>query len=147
MSIARTLLDAIVARDESAGSPPPFVRALRMPPIDGWEPGRVWGSWKVDPDMFHAGSAVFGGYLAALADSITGLAMFSTMADDEVFTTSDLRISFFRPVVGGTLDFAAEVLHRGKRMAHVECVFVDDRDRMVAKATATQVIMPPGDRG
>jgi uncharacterized protein (TIGR00369 family) len=144
MTTAHQILDAIVARDESRASPPPFVRPMRMPPIDGWEQGRVWGTWKVDPDFFHLGGAVFGGYLAALADSIVGLAMYSTMADDEVFTTADLRISFFRPVVGGTLEFAAEVVNRGRRLAHVEAVFVDDRDNLVAKATATQVVIPAG---
>lgn len=135
-------MDAIVRQE---GEPPPFVRLLRLPGIEGWGPGRVWGSWQVDPETFHLGAAVFGGYLSALADSIVGLAMGSTLADDEVFTTSDLRVSFFRPVTGGTLSYVAEVIYRGRRMGHVEAVFVDDEDKVVAKATATQVIIPIGD--
>lgn len=132
------LLDDIVAR---RNNPPPMVGALRLPGLDGWERGRVWGAWDVDPDMFHAGGAVFGGYLAALADSYVGLAMASALSDDEFFTTGDLRVAFFRPVTKGRLDIAAEVLNRGRRMAHVECIFVNDDDKVVAKATATQVIM------
>lgn len=136
------LLDGIVAR---AGEPPPFVTALRLPGIDGWEPGRVWGTWPVDPELFHLGGALFGGYLAVLADSATGLAMTSTLADDETFTTSDLRVSFFRPVTGGTLSFTAEVLNRGRRMAHVEATFTNDEGKVVGRATATQVVVPlPG---
>lgn len=136
------ILDAIVARDVGAAQPPPFVFALRMPPIDGWQPGHVWGAWEVDRDMFHAAGAVFGGYLAAIADSVSGLAMLSVLADDETFSTSDVRISFFRPVTGGKLEFVAEVVNRGRRQAHVETVFVNDEDKVVAKATTTQVITP-----
>ena len=136
-------LDGIVA---GTNTPPPVVGALRLPGIEGWERGRVWGQWKVDPDMMNAAGTLFGGYLGVLADSFVGLAMLSTMPDDEWFTTSDLRISFFRPVISGTLYVAAEVLNRGRRMAHCECVFVNDDDKVVAKATATQVIIPMGER-
>jgi uncharacterized protein (TIGR00369 family) len=137
-------LDAIVA---GTNDPPPVVAALRLPGIEDWDRGRVWGEWKVDPDMFTAAGSLFGGYIAALADSYVGLAMMSTLAADEWFTTSDLRTSFFRPVVTGTLQIAAEVLNRGRRMAHCECVFVNDEDKVVAKATATQVIVPAGELG
>ena len=136
------MLDGIVAR---TGKPPPMVETLRLPSIDGWGPGHVWGTYQVDPDMFHAAGALFGGYVAALADSFLGLAMFTVLADDEFFTTADLRVSFFRPIAGGSLDMAAEVLNRGRRMAHVEVVFVNDADKVAAKATATQIILTPGE--
>jgi len=133
------LLDDIMAR---RNQPPPIVETLRLPGIEGWQPGSVWGSWKVDPGMLSGVGTIFGGYIAALADSYVGLAMFTVLTPDEIFTTADLRVSFFRPVVDGTLHIAAEVLNRGRRMAHVECIFVNDDDKVVAKATATQVIQP-----
>lgn len=136
-------LDGIVNR---TNTPPPVVEAMRLPGIQGWERGRVWGEWKVDPDLMTLAGTLFGGYLAALADSFVGLAMTSTLADDEWFTTSDLRIAFFRPVTSGTLQIAAEVLNRGRRMAHCECVFVNDDDKVVAKATATQVLIPMNEK-
>jgi len=133
------LLEDIIAR---RNQPPPIVETLRLPGVEGWQPGSVWGSWKVDPGMLSGAGTIFGGYLAALADSYVGLAMFTVLTEDETFTTADLRVSFFRPVIDGTLHIAAEVLNRGRRMAHVECVFVNDDDKVVAKATATQVIQP-----
>ena len=136
------VLDDIVA---GSVDPPPMVTTLRLPPITGWEPGRVWGDWKVDPDMFHAMGAVFGGYIAALADSFTSLAMLSTLADDEYFSTSDLRVAFFRPISAGTIQIVSEVVHRGRRQAHVEAVFVDERDKVACKATATEVVSPLAD--
>ncbi|MGH2830025.1 MAG: PaaI family thioesterase, partial [Actinomycetota bacterium] len=138
------ILDGVV---NQTGEPPPFVRALRIPGIDGWERGRVWGTWQVDPEMHHAAGAVFGGYIAAIADSYVGLAMLSTMADDEWFTTSDLRVSYFRPIVKGIVEIVAEVIHRGQRQGHVESVFVDDRDKVIAKAVATQVVIPMSEYG
>ena len=136
------MLDSVVAR---SGSPPPAVQTLKLPGIEGWGPGYVWGSWKVDSDFFHGGGALFGGYLAALADSIVGLACLSVLTDNEMFTTADLRISFFRPVSGGTLSYGGEVLNRGRRMAHCEVTFTNDEDKVVAKATATQAIIPFGE--
>ena len=78
------VLDAIV---QGKSTPPPCIKTLRVPRIAGWEPGRVWAKWNPDPDFFHDLGAVFGGYLAALADSFVGLAMFSTLKDGEQFTT------------------------------------------------------------
>lgn len=140
MSIVSQQLNSIV--DGSNPNPPPMVGALRLPPIAGWEKGRVWGIWDVDPEMFHAGGAVFGGYLAALADSFLSLAMFSTLADDEMFTTADLRISFFRPVSEGRLNIEATVIHRGRRMGQVEASFTTPDGKLAARATATEVVMP-----
>lgn len=136
-------LDAIVA---GTVEKPPVVDALRLPPIDGWEPGRVWGEWSVDRDFMTLAGTLFGGYLGVLADSFVGMAMMSTLADDEWFVTSDLRVSFFRPVATGKLRIVAEVLNRGRRMAQCECVFASEDDKVVAKATATQVVIPFGEQ-
>jgi len=136
------ILDSIVA---GTVEKPPAVEKLKLPPLEGWERGRVWGAWRVDPELLNPGGGLFGGYLAALADQFVGLAMMSSIADNEWFTTSDLRVSFFRPVLNGTIQIAAEVVNRGRRMAHCECVFVNDDDKVVAKATVTQVILPLGE--
>lgn len=141
MGVWGTLLDQIIA---GTVEKPPMVDVLRLPRPEGWDRGRVWGTWKVDPELFTAAGTLFGGYIAALADNFVGFAMMTTLEDDEWFTTSDLRIAFFRPVSGGTIDWASEVLHRGRRQGHVEAVFVNDDDKLIAKATATQVIVPAG---
>jgi 1,4-dihydroxy-2-naphthoyl-CoA hydrolase len=132
-----------VRPDDSAAPPrPPVVERLGLPGLTSWEPGVVRGDWVVDPQMFHAGGALFGGFLAALGDLATTFATFSVLKDDEWFNTADLRTSFFRPVSGGTLHFESRVIHRGKRTASVEVEFTDEQGRMVAKGSATQVIQP-----
>jgi uncharacterized protein (TIGR00369 family) len=134
------LLDAI--RDGTAGDPPPCIANLDLPPIASWEPGRVRTEWTVNPDFFHERGALFGGYLAAIADSAVGLATMTVLEDDEAFTTADLRVSFFRPVTGGTLRTEANVVYRGRRMVHVEVTFERDDGTLAGRATATQAVIP-----
>lgn len=134
------LLDAI--RDGRTGNPPPCITNLRLPPVASWEPGRIRTEWTVDTDFFHERGALFGGYLAAIADSAVGLATMTVLEDDETFTTADLRVSFFRPVTGGTLRTEANVVHRGRRMVHVEVTFERDDGKLAGRAIATQVVIP-----
>ena len=131
--------------DGESISRPPCIDTLSLPRLSGWLPGRVWLQWKVDPKVFHGGDAVFGGYLAALADQAMGLAMGTILEDGEVFTTSDLRFSFFRPVTEGTLHVEAQIIHRGRGMAHVEVVLTRDDGKVAGKATGTQVIVQARD--
>jgi len=140
MGFWTTILDQIVAR---SGSPPPFVRTMGLPPIDRWEQGRIWARWTVDPKVFHNAGAVFGGFLSALADHMLGLVSMTVLKDDEMISTSDLRVSYFRPVKDGVLEIAAEVIHRGRRRLEVEVQFRQD-GKLAAKATATQVLVPMG---
>ncbi len=136
------------AVDGTSTSRAPCIDTLSLPRLSGWLPGRVWLQWKVDPKLFHGGDAVFGGSLAALADQAMGLAMGTILEDREVFTTSDLRFSFFRPVTEGTLHIEAQIVHRGRGMVHVEVVLTRDDGKVAGKATGTQVIVqaPDADR-
>ena len=133
--------------DGTVESKAPAVDTLNLPRLSGWLPGRAWLDWKVDPKVFHGGGAVFGGYLAALADQALGLAMLTILEDGEVFTTSDLRFSFFRPVSEGTLHIEAQIIHRGRGMAHVEVVLTRGDGKVAGKATATQVIAKAPETG
>lgn len=144
MSAYAKMLDAIVAQDQPAAQKPPVIERLDLPGLERWEEGRIWSKWKVNPEMFHAQGAVFGGYLSAMADSQLGLATLSVLGDGEGFTTSDLRISFFRTVHSGHLDIEAAVVHRGRSMIHVEATFTRDDGKLAAKASATQVVIPGG---
>src|SRR5690606_41864373 len=66
------------------------------------EPGRIRYDWPVDPAYMNP-VAVFGGYLATLADQTCSFALMTLLKDDQNFTTSDLQMHFFRPVTSGIL--------------------------------------------
>lgn len=134
------LMNAIVS---GADPPPPYAGPLRMPRAEGWADGRVWLHWRMDPQMANGAGTAFGGYLAALADHALGIATCSVLGDDQAFTTSELQMHYFRPVLpGGELRIEAKVVHRGRSRIHAEVVFTCEDGRIAGKATATQVIIP-----
>jgi uncharacterized protein (TIGR00369 family) len=134
-----TILDGIAS---GRPEPIPFVNTLQMPGITRWERGRIWQEWTVRSDLFHPRGALFGGYLAALADRALGLVTMTVLEDDEAFTTADLNVSFFRPVSGGVLHIQAEVIHRGRSLIQAEATFTRDDGKLAAKASASQAVIP-----
>ena len=134
------ILDQVVDGSVPA---PEYAEALGLPQPAGWEPGRVWAVWDVDPVRLTPWGAVFGGYLAALADHFAGLAALSVLEPDETFGTNDLRLSPLRAVRAGSVDIQAKVLHRGRSTVHVEVEFRSADGELAAKASAVQVLARP----
>lgn len=137
------MLDAIVAR---IGGKPQFLDVMRIPPIEGWEAGHVWTEWSVPEEFVTPAGTLFGGYFAAVADSLLGVVMFSVLEEGEFIATSQLDVRFLRPARGGdVVRCDATVVNRGSRMAHCEAVFTSvDTGKLLAKASATQVILTAG---
>ena len=131
-------LDHIVARTAPR---PPHAEILRLPGIDGWEPGRVWCAWAVDPDFIQPQGAIFGGYISAIADEVLGMATMTVLPDGEGFATADIRTNFFRPIREGIVDIEATVVHKGRTNIFVEATFTDAAGKLCAKATATQSVL------
>jgi uncharacterized protein (TIGR00369 family) len=82
-----------------------------------------------------------GGVLCDLADAAMGVAYLSTLAEGETFTTLELKISFLRPVWKAKLRARARVAQAGKSVGLVECDVVDERERLVAHASSTCMIL------
>ena len=117
-----------------------YARALRLPRPHAWEPGRVTIRWELDPELMTPWGAIFGGYLAALADESAGLVALSVLEPGETFATNDLRLSPMRAVREGPVTIEATVLHRGRSTIHVEVEFRDPSGSLLAKASAIQLV-------
>jgi uncharacterized protein (TIGR00369 family) len=78
-----------------------------------------------------------GGISSLIADVAMGFAYSTTIAADESFTAVDLKINFLRPVWKATLRANARVIHAGKHVGLVECDILDERQRLVARASST----------
>jgi uncharacterized protein (TIGR00369 family) len=143
MTYWKRILDGIAS---GKPEPIPFVETLQMPGVARWERGRIWQDWPVREDLFHPRGALFGGYLAALADRALGLVTMTVLEDDEAFTTADLNVSFFRPVSEGVLHIEAEVIHRGRSLIQAEATFTRDDGKLAGKASASQAVIPNPDR-
>lgn len=77
---------------------------------------------------------VHGGVLCDLADVAMGAARATVTAEGESFSTLQLQMSYFPPVVDGRLGAHARVVRRGT--AHLECDLEDGKGRVVARATS-----------
>lgn len=136
----RNILTRIQAQDVEKA--PPHVQALKL--YDGRlteiGDGRITYVWQVNPDYMNP-VAVFGGYLATLADQTCSFALMTLLPDDQNFTTSDLNVHYFRPVTKGTITCVGEVVNLSKTQAYVEATFTNDEGKIVLKARAVERLL------
>ena len=78
-----------------------------------------------------------GGVLCDIADAAMGMAYASTLGEGETFTTLELKINFLRPVWTGKLRAVASVVTGGRTIGLVACDVLDEKNRLVARATST----------
>ncbi len=108
------------------------------PAISEWRTGYVQKRWKVDPELFH-GPALFGGYIAAIADQVLGLAAMTVLEEGFFFGTTNMAISYLSPISEGELRVDGYVIRKRSKSVFVECTFYFEEE-IVAKASATQVV-------
>lgn len=103
--------------------------------------GRAVGHLDAGPQHANPMGTLHGGILCDLADAAMGIAFTTTLGPDESFTTLELKINFLRPFWTGRLRAEAKVANRGKTVGLVECSVVDERQRLIAKASSTCLIL------
>lgn len=86
--------------------------------------------------LHNAMGTVHGGIFCDLADVAMGAALATVTEEGESFTTLQLQMSYFLPVVDGRLGAHARVVRRGRSTAHLECDLEDSEGRLVARATS-----------
>jgi uncharacterized protein (TIGR00369 family) len=112
----------------------------------GWEAkriaeGRAMVTLQAGPQHANPMGTLHGGILCDIADAAMGIAFASTLAQDESFTTVELKINFFRPVWNSLLKAEAKVVRRGGKIGYVECEITDEQDRLVAKSASTCMVL------
>jgi uncharacterized protein (TIGR00369 family) len=90
--------------------------------------------------LHNAMGTLHGGIFCDLADVAIGAALATVTADGESFTTLELHMSYFLPVVDGRLSAHARVIRRGRGTAHLECDLEDGEGRLVARASSVCAI-------
>jgi uncharacterized protein (TIGR00369 family) len=101
------------------------------------EPGRAVVELDAGPRHANPMGTVHGGVLCDIADAAMGMAYATGLDDGETFTTLELKINFLKPVWTGTLVATGRVVKAGRTVGLVECDVVDDKARLVARATST----------
>jgi uncharacterized protein (TIGR00369 family) len=74
-------------------------------------------------------------------DAAMGMACGSTMDDTQRFTTTELKINYFRPVWSSKLTATAWVVNRGKTLCYTECELKNEEGKLIAKASSSLMIL------
>lgn len=94
----------------------------------------------VDPTLHgNQQGTIHGGLISELADAAIGTAHSTEIAENESFTSMDLKVNFIRPVWKSTLRACARVTHQGKTVSHYHCDIFRDDGKVVA--TAVSMVM------
>src|SRR6202050_103229 len=112
----------------------------------GFEPkyiadGRATVVLAAGPQHANPMGTLHGGVLCDIADAAMGMAFASTLAPEESFTTVELKINFFRPVWQAQLKAEGTVVRRGQTIGYVEGTITDEKNRLVAKAGSTCMVL------
>ncbi len=120
--------------------PPPIAKTLGMNLIR-YGKGKATMEMIVGKKFHNPMGTLHGGIMTDLADATMGIATISTLAEDESFTTLELKMNFIRPVSSGKIKAEGTVVHRGRTVALVEGVVRNGEGKPVARCVATQMIL------
>jgi uncharacterized protein (TIGR00369 family) len=84
---------------------------------------------------------VHGGIVADVADAAMGIALATTLEDQESFTTLDLTASYFKPVRAGRITATGRVTRRTRSLGYIECEVTDETASLVAKVVSTCLVL------
>ncbi len=140
MDWQQVLASSKKADSRDFGITSPAVEWLGHPRLSDHGDNWVEAYWDIDPRSLNSRGTVFGGYYGVLADALLALATMTSLADNEHFVTSDLRISYFRTASEGRVQMRAEVNNRSRSLMHVEGEFRNEAGELLAKAVAVQSI-------
>jgi uncharacterized protein (TIGR00369 family) len=100
--------------------------------------GYIKASYAAGPDFINRGGRVFGGFLAAMLDSLCGHAVRLTHREaDSPQVTLELKTSFIGRADAGTFVGEGWVRHRGKSIAFAEAELRNEAGELVARGSAT----------
>ncbi|MGJ5756101.1 uncharacterized protein (TIGR00369 family) [Streptomyces puniciscabiei] len=103
---------------------------------------RTVGSLAWSPQACTAGGALHGGALMALADSVGAVCAHLNLPEGATGTsTVESKTNFLRAVTAGHVRATARPLHVGGSLIVVQTDLRDDRDRLVAQTTQTQIVL------
>ncbi len=136
--------EAILQRFQNSKSQPTGSRTLgfRMLSVSQAE-RRVEVAFDARADLLcNPMGQIQGGYVCAMLDECMSVAGLVASGMTSVMPTLEMKTSFFRPAMPGPLRGVGTVARWGKTIAFLEGELYDDKDRLLAKATATAMPTP-----
>jgi 1,4-dihydroxy-2-naphthoyl-CoA hydrolase len=119
----------------------PFAGTLGIT-IVRYEADEVRARLAWDASLCTSARVMHGGALMALADSAAGTCAFLNLPEGSAGTTTvESKTNFLRAVREGYVEAISRPLHKGRTLIVVETELRDDRDRLVAKVTQSQLVL------
>jgi len=88
---------------------------------------------------------IHGGVISTLADTGMACALFSSLDENEVPRTLEIKVNYFVAATSGLLTCDSKIVHKDKKVAALESEITND-GRLIAKATATfSIVNAKGD--
>ena len=105
--------------------------------------GRAVFSGTPSESVLNPMGIAHGGYAAALLDSACGIAVLTTLAENQKFSTLELKVAYHKAIDTQTGPIRAEgsVMTRGRRIAYSEARLLDASGTLLASATSTLMIL------
>jgi uncharacterized protein (TIGR00369 family) len=82
-------------------------------------------------------NVVHGGILAAMVDTASAIAAYTTVPAGVALATVELKINYLEGVAGGRIKAEAHVLRTGRNFVITECEIYDRKGTLAAKALLT----------
>ena len=139
MTFGTDRLDQMIAgRHESS----PCGISMSLPLVGEYKPGYVKCIHAIDAKFVNSRGVVFGGYLSALLDDVTGHAAMTVIPDGKVCATAELSISYFRPCRPSDGDLVLEglVVNQSRRSLHIEATLRRCDGKLICKGYAVYAI-------
>ena len=136
-----TALQKLVT-DKSAA--PPIAKLIGFDLLE-IELGKTLFEMQAGPHHANPMGTLHGGILCDLGDAAMGMAMASTLEDDESFTTIDLAAKYFKPIWSSKLRAKGSVTKRTRTLGLIECEIFDEKESLVAKLYSTCMVLRGGE--
>jgi uncharacterized protein (TIGR00369 family) len=104
--------------------------------------GEVTLRFIAKPEFANRHGTVQGGFLAAMLDSATGMAVMLSLPPDMTAVTTRLDVSYLKPASIGPLHAMSRIVRRDARSADVEAQLANDDGLVLATAKVELRIVP-----
>lgn len=124
----------------SSSTPRPFVDSLGLV-FEETAAGESRCTLQVRGDHMNSAGMVHGAVLFALADTGMGVALYSTLDEQQLCATIEAKINYFKAVREGTIVCASTLVHRSKTIASLEAA-LSVSGQVVARGFGTFSVFP-----
>jgi uncharacterized protein (TIGR00369 family) len=133
-------LDQLRALLRGEAEPPPIAKLIGFELVSV-ELGRAVFELQAGPQHANPMGTLHGGVVCDVADAALGVAMSTTLEDDESFTSLDLTVKFLKPVWNARVRATAQLVKRTRSLGLLECEVTDEGGSLVARVYSTCMVL------